>query len=99
MRIVVAHNFYGSEAPSGENQVFLEEARLLRDEGHHVIEFTRNSDGIRANGGWGMLRGGLSTPWNPFAAGELRRLIRREKPDILHVHNFFPLLSPAILYA
>ena len=99
MKIVLAHNFYGSEAPSGENHVYLEESRLLREAGHHILEFTRNSDEIRAAGYWGMIRGGLSTPWNPFAAVKLRQLIKREQPDVLHVHNVFPLLSPAILHA
>lgn len=58
MKIVLAHNFYGSEAPSGENEVFRAEAELLRQRGHTVIEFTRHSDEIRRQGTWVSIRGG-----------------------------------------
>ena len=99
MKIILAHNFYGSSAPSGENAVFHAEAELLRREGHHVIEFTRHSDEIRGRGTFGTFQGALATPWNPFSAAKLRRLLRRERPDVLHVHNFFPLLSPSVFHA
>ena len=99
MKILAAHNFYGSSVPSGENRVFLAETALLRQRGHDVVEFTRHSDTIRGRGAVGTLQGALSTPWNPFSARGLRDILRRERPDILHVHNFFPLLSPSIFYA
>ena len=41
MRILLVHNFYGSAAPSGENQVFEAEKTLLQSRGHEVAEFTR----------------------------------------------------------
>ncbi len=99
MKILLAHNFYGSASPSGENTVFHAEGDLLRQMGHEVLEFTRHSDTILGKGAAGTLEGALSTPWNPFSAQELKRVLRRERPDILHVHNFFPLLSPSIFYA
>ena len=99
LRVVMAHNHYGSEAPSGENAVFEAERRLLQDRGHEVISFERRSDEIRARGLLGLAEGALSTPWNPFAARRLRALLERERPDVLHVHNPFPLLSPAIFHA
>lgn len=99
MKVLLVHNFYGSAAPSGENTVFLAEAALLRNKEHEVIEFTRHSDVIRGRGAVGTLRGALSTPWNPFTAKRVLRVLHRERPDIMHVHNFFPLLSPAIFRA
>jgi len=99
VKVLLAHNFYGSAAPSGENTVFLTEAALLQQKGHCVLEFIRHSDEIRGRGALGTLQGALSTPWNPFIAKKLQRVLRRERPDILHVHNFFPLLSPAIFHA
>ena len=45
------------------------------------------------------MRGAFSTPWNPFSKRVVERLIRRVAPDILHVHNSFPLLSPSVFYA
>jgi glycosyltransferase involved in cell wall biosynthesis len=46
-----------------------------------------------------LLRCGLSAIWNPFAARTLKKLIRREQPDIAHCHNTFPLMSPSIFAA
>lgn len=98
MRILLSHNFYGSAAPSGENQVFEAEAKLLRQRGHQVNEFTRQSDDIRAKGIWGAVQGALSTPWNPFAAKAMRQTLDTMKPDVVHVHNTFPLISPSIFH-
>ena len=99
VRIFLAHNYYGSSAPSGENNVFKTERDLLRLSGHEVAEFTRHSDDIRVKGALGAVQGALSTPWNPWAASALRRAVETFKPDVVHVHNTFPLLSPAIFHA
>lgn len=76
---------------------------MLESAGHEVLEFTRHSDTIRKVGKWntalGAARGALATPWNPFSFASMRETILRERPDILHVHNTFPLLSPAVLHA
>lgn len=99
MKILLVHNLYGSSAPSGENTVFEAEANLLRHAGHEVIEYTRHSDEIRAQGAWGTIKGALATPWNPWCAAAVRRLVERERPDVLHAHNTFPLISLAIFHA
>lgn len=99
MKILLAHNLYGSCAPSGENTVFAAEKSLLEASGHEVVEYTRHSDEIRRQGAWGTLKGALSTPWNPFAYAEVAKTIARERPAIMHVHNTFPLLSPAIFHS
>jgi glycosyltransferase involved in cell wall biosynthesis len=99
MRVLLIHNFYATSAPSGENQVFEAERDLLGRRGHEVAEFVRHSDDIRAKGAWGAVQGALSTPWNPFAARALQQAVTAFQPDVAHVHNTFPLLSPAIFYA
>lgn len=99
MKILLVHNFYGSSAPSGENTVFLAERDLLVQHGHQVIEFVRHSDDIREKGVFGLVQGACSTPWNPFARSALRRVLEAEQPDVMHVHNTFPLLSPSIFHA
>jgi glycosyltransferase involved in cell wall biosynthesis len=96
MKIVLAHNYYGSAAPSGENTVFEAERDMLRSRGHEVVEFIRRSDEIRQEGALGLLRGAMATPWNPFSSFALRALIRREQPRLLHAHNTFPLISPSV---
>lgn len=99
MRILLVHNFYGSAAPSGENQVFAAEKALLQSRGHELAEFTRHSDEIRGQGVWGVIKGAASTPWNPWAARAIRQVVARFRPDVVHVHNTFPLVSPAIFHA
>ncbi len=99
MKVVLVHNFYGSEAPSGENAVVDAEAALLRGRGHRLVEFFRHSDEIRGRGAVGLLEGGLATPWNPMVRRKLRRLLVEERPDVMHVHNSFPLLSPSVFSA
>ena len=95
MRVLLVHNYYGSEAPSGENVAYLAERDLLRKNGHEVHEFTRHSDEIRRRGLAGMVRGGLACIWSRSSRARLRSLARSLDPDIIHFHNTFPLISPA----
>jgi glycosyltransferase involved in cell wall biosynthesis len=99
LKILLVHNYYGSSAPSGENTVYLAERDLLQRRGHQVIEFTRHSDEIRNRGFSGTVKGALATPWNPFALQKLVDLLNVEQPDVMHAHNTFPLLSPAVFRA
>src|SRR3954463_5671491 len=95
-RILLAHNYYGSSAPSGENQAFDLEKALLERRGHEVRVYSRHSDEIRGRGALGVLQGALATPWNPRSVRAIRRVIDEFQPDVVHVHNTFPLISPAI---
>lgn len=98
-RVLLAHNFYDSSLPSGEARVLEAERTLLKQHGHEISEFFRYSDEILGKGAWGTLKGALSTPWNPFSAREVSRAVDRFSPDVVHVHNTFPLLSPAIFHS
>lgn len=99
MKILLAHNYYGSEAPSGENQVFAAEQSVLQRHDHEVVTFTRHSDEIRKQGSWGAIKGALATPWNPWSAHAIRQAVAVFRPDAVHVHNTFPLISPSIFRA
>lgn len=95
----MAHNFYSSRMPSGENRVFIAEKAMLKKNGVEVITLTKDSDDIYKSGRLGVLSAALQTPWNWSAAAEARELQRKENPQILHVHNTFPLISPSIFHA
>lgn len=99
MRVLTVHNFYGSALPSGENAAYCGERDLLRSAGCEILEYTRHSDEVRGRGSVGALRGGLATPWNPWSARSLAAEARRFRPDVVHVHNTFPLISPAVFHA
>lgn len=99
MRILLVHNYYGSSAPSGENQAFALERSMLESRGHKVRVHERFSDEIRARGILGAAQGAWATPWNPWAARAVRMQVSAFQPHLVHVHNSFPLISPAIFPA
>lgn len=99
MKILLVHNFYGSSSPSGENQVVDIEKQLLVSHGHDTETFYRNSDEILRKGVLGKLLGGISTPWNFLSARAIKKQIEKYRPDVVHVHNTFPLISPSIFRA
>ena len=110
MKILLVHNYYGSAAPSGENKVFEAERAMLEKHGHEVAVYTRHSDeirvvasgqglGVRFKKLWGMVKGALCTVGNPFAARSVAKLCQQFKPDVVHCHNTFPLISPLAVRA
>ncbi|MGI5508679.1 glycosyltransferase [Streptomyces sp. CA-106131] len=99
MRVLVVHNRYASAQPSGENKVVDQEVALLRGGGHQVEMFERRSDDIAAMSLLAKVAVPLRVPWNPAVRTELAARLRTERPDVVHVHNVFPLLSPAVLAA
>lgn len=95
MHIILAHNYY--REPGGEDRVFEEEAKLLQSCGYRVTKFFVRSNVITTH--ISPLRVFLISIWNNRVYQLVRRLIRKTGTLILHVHNFFPLLSPSIYYA
>ncbi|MEV6105343.1 glycosyltransferase [Streptomyces sp. NPDC051940] len=99
MHVLVVHNRYNTTQPSGENRVVDQEVELLRGGGHRVELFERRSDDIAARSLLGKAAVPLLVPWNPAVRTELAARLRTERPDLVHVHNVFPLLSPSVLAA
>jgi len=99
LKLIIAHNFYSTDVPSGENVVLSVEKILLSRYGNQVSLFARHNDEIKHLGVKGKLLGAFSTPWNPKMARALRDHVNSFHPDVVHVHNTFPLLSPAIFHA
>jgi hypothetical protein len=92
MRVLLVHNYYCIRG--GEDVVLEQEMELLRGAGVDVRLFSvRNSEmrSLRAK-----MIAGLSTIYNPWARRKLAAEIAAFAPDVVHVHNFFPQLSPAI---
>jgi glycosyltransferase involved in cell wall biosynthesis len=94
MRILILHSRYRSGAASGENRVVDDEATLLRSGGHDVEAFTPT---VEASSPSDLARAAVRTIWSATAVDEVDRRIRRLRPHVVHVHNLFPALSPAIL--
>ena len=94
MKILLVHNFY--QLPGGEDQVFAQETELLRGRGHQVLVYQASNEQVKSQN---PLVTVANTIWNQRIHRELRELMHREKPDIVHVHNTFQVISPAIYYA
>lgn len=94
MKVVLCHNFY--QQAGGEDLSFAQEARLLESKGHEVIRFTRHNDSIKQ---MGAINAAVKTIWSTEAYRDLRKLLRSEKPDLIHCTNTFPLISPSAYYA
>lgn len=98
MKILLVHNRYRSAAPSGENRVVDQEGAALAALGHEVIRFGRSSDEIQQ---WSLAKKAslpARTIWNWETSRDLKAALREHRPEIVHIHNTFPLLSGAVLY-
>ncbi len=95
MKIMILHNFY--QVSGGEDSVFQNEAQMLRDAGHEVVLHSVSND--RISGFWGRLKVVLNMCFSLGVYFELRRLLKQHAPDVVHVHNYFPLFTPSVFYA
>ena len=99
MKVLVIHSRYRSTAPSGENAVVDQEVTALRAHGVDVEQFERSSDDIQA---WPLAKKAGLPVRSVHDSGVRRSLaahLERSRPDVVHLHNTFPLLSPAVLDA
>lgn len=99
MKVLVVYNRYRSEQPSGEDRVVDQERTLLAEAGHQVGTFERRSDDIAAMSLLSKVAVPFRVPWNPAVRAELAARLRAERPDVVHIHNTFPLLSPSVVTA
>lgn len=94
MKILMIHNKYKQKG--GEDVVFYNEMSLLQSKGHIVDKLVfenKNIEGI-----FNTLKIGISGIYNIESAGVLKNKIKQIRPDIIHVHNFFPIASPSIFW-
>ncbi|SCL15539.1 glycosyltransferase family 4 protein [Micromonospora inyonensis] len=97
MKIVVAHNRYRQAQPSGENTIVDAEIAQLRAAGVEVLPFIRSSDEIPTMPKTAKALLPISPIYAPRAQQDLSRLLTEHKPDVLHLHNPYPLLSPWVV--
>lgn len=93
MRVLLAHNFYQSSSPSGEDTVYREERALLEASGVDVIPYERHSDTLRDAGWLELGRSALAAAWSKSTYREISELIDRTRPSVAHFHNTFPLIT------
>jgi glycosyltransferase involved in cell wall biosynthesis len=94
MKILTVHNKY--KFRGGEDESREAEDRLLVARGHEIRELVFDNKTIT---GATTLIAGLTASWSSRAYRQVHQALSAWKPDILDVHNFFPLASPAVHYA
>lgn len=81
----------------GEDQVFEAEAELLERHGWRVFRWT--AEAPAPSGGLERLKLARDTFWSPDQRRRLGALLAAEQVDVVHVHNTFPRISPAVIGA
>ena len=98
MKILLVHNRYFERG--GEDEAVDTEVRLLREHGHKVIFYEKSNEHIKK----------LSFPKKLFfilfslnfsktVYSEIKEIIKRERPDVAHIHNIFFSITPSVYFA
>ena len=95
MRILQVHNYHVRRG--GSEVLFETLVALLRREGHQVTTYAQHNADIRSLADkFRALRRSL---YSRDAELNVREIIVREHPDVVHVHNLYSLISPSVLVA
>lgn len=92
-RVLFVHNAY--QHRGGEDSVVDAEIALLENRGHDVTLYLRDNTDIPAMGAAEIAR---DTLWSRRTWRELRARLRQDRPDVIHAHNTFPLISPSLYW-
>ena len=96
-KILIVHNYY--QIPGGEDTVVTNEKKLLEDNGHEVILYTRDNNEIKKMNFFRKLLLPFTSIYNPRTAKDIKKIIKENGIDIVHVHNTLHLISPSVYYA
>lgn len=91
LKVLQVHN--RQKMLGGADVVIEREASLLRAHGHDVDLFTVDSKELQGMASWKVARNVI---WNPDAASRLRKRLTEDRPDLIHVHTIFPVMSPVV---
>jgi glycosyltransferase involved in cell wall biosynthesis len=97
MKVLVIHNSY--QQPGGEDVVFAQECQLLRSYGHEVRTYQRSNDEIEGMSSLQRLMLAKDIISAEGSKRHIRELLRAERPDVVHVHNTFMMISPSVYEA
>lgn len=95
MKVLLVHNEY--RELGGEEKVVEAETRLLRENGVEVEEVRFRS--AELEGLLSKARTAWELPHSEKAKRRVAGAIQRFRPDVMHVHNFFPLATPSVFEA
>lgn len=93
MKILIVHSFYAIEG--GENKRVSEDFEMFLAEGHEVLLYSKKNVTNFIQDIFEL----IISPFNPFVYFQLKRLIKKFKPDVIHIHNTWYKLGPAAYFA
>jgi len=99
MIVLAIHNFHRKGSASGDDQVFICETSLLEKNGIKVIKYNVSNDEFDNANALEKIKSTFGMLWSFKNYKAVKNIIEQNAPDIVHVHTFFPLLSPSVLYA
>ena len=94
MRILSVHNNY--QIRGGEDESRELEENLLREMGHIVDTYEETNHSLKSIKPVPLA---LRTIWSRKSYQVVKRKLQTENYDLIHVQNFFPLISPSIYYS
>jgi len=94
LRVLMLHNRY--RLPGGEDAVVQAEVAMLRARGVEVKLATYDNDIDSEDELGELLRAGWSSAWSAKSQGDVTELCKSFHPDLIHVHNFWFRLTPAV---
>lgn len=97
LRILIVHNAY--KIPGGEDSVVENEVRMLQRAGIHVVTYFRSNTELDSYSLPQKLLLPFRSVYSARTYRDIRRLIRCESIDLVHVHNTLSVISPSVYYA
>ena len=94
MQILSVHNRY--RIRGGEEECYEAETTLLKERGHTVAAYEKDNGRVSAAN---KLQMAIETIWSGKAYSDLTQQLRNRPYNVVHLHNFFPLISPSVYYA
>ena len=96
-KVLIVHNYY--QIPGGEETVVANERQLLEEHGHKVVLYTRHNDELKKMNILQKIYLPFTTIFSLRTYKEVKRIIREQNIDVVHVHNTLSLISPSVYYA
>lgn len=96
-RVLIVHNQY--QIPGGEDTVVDNEQKLLVNNGHKVVLYSRNNNEIKDMSKLGKIKLPFTFIYSFKTKKEIDKIIKGQQIDVVHVHNTLNLISPAVYYA
>jgi glycosyltransferase involved in cell wall biosynthesis len=97
MKLLIVHNSY--RQPGGEDVVFEQEREMLQAQGHAVAVYRRSNWEVEAQSLLARVSMVPKVVWAPEARKEVARVLQQHRPDLVHIHNTFFMISPSIYQA